>query len=923
MDGNGSAAGELVSRGRGHGLLATKLYVPALRSGLVARRRLDTQLDGTQGRGVVLVIAPAGYGKTVLLTDWVRRQSQPVAWLSLDVGDNDPARFWRHAIAALEDSVPGVVERVEPLLDSPVPGSFESLATGLINELVTNSAHGDTILVLDDYHLIDSADVHASLSFLMEHRPPGLRLMLAGRSDPPLGLARLRGRGELAEVRAADLRFTASEATEFLDHIAEGHGEPLPEAMVSALVARTEGWAVGLQLAGLSLRGQPDVEGFVLAFTGSHRHVLDYLTEEVLDRQSDEIRTFLLDTSVLERLSGSLCDAVTGRGDSQTLLQWIEHAGLFVTPLDEVRGWWRYHHLFADLMRARLEQDPDRSVRLHTSAAGWYKDRGLLDEAIHHALAAHDPIWAAHLIEEHFDMVFNFRGEEATIRRWLDALPKAVLRSRARLLLAEAQMASMRGDIATVELNLDAAEQAYETTREDEFEPTTGKAGSLLANVPAMIALQRSYLAQLRSDPEGTAEFASQANGHLGEGEEMPGLAIEGFFGVAAWLRGNLTEAERAFTSNRARWREAGQSTGAAWADYSLARLQRAQGRLDASDQTCRHALALTAEPGRRPMPATGPALVGLAEVAYLRNELDAALEHVSKGIALCRMFVHTPPLAAGLVTLGWVRQAYGDPDGAREAIWEAARLSPGPAGLFNPVPAEQARLILTQGDLAGTARWTESCGLDVDDEPDYPREPGHLVLARLLLAQRRPGPAVALLDRLHSAAVAQSRTASVIEIKTLRALGLDASGDETGAIVGLGEALVLACPQGNVRMFVDEGPPMADLLGRLVAAQRTQRAAAVVPLNCLVRLQRAFSPPTADSTSRDTAKPRLVEQLTRRELEVLEMLAAGRSNQTIAADLVVSLDTVKKHVSHVLGKLGATNRTEAVARARELDLIS
>ena len=342
-------------------LLATKLNVPGLRPDLVPRPRLAQRLDEGRGRGLVLVCAPAGYGKTVLLAEWVRRGRHPVAWLSLDAGDNDPARFWRHTVAALDRVRPGISERMGPLLGPPAPPSFEPLVTALINEVAGQpDADEALLLVLDDYHVISSQLVHASLGFLLEHRPPGLHLALTSRSDPPLALARLRARGQLTELRAAELRFTPGEAAALLQQVAAAPGgarldAPLPDAVAAALAARTEGWAAGLQLAGLSLRGQADVDGFVAAFTGSHRYVLDYLAEEVLERQPGRVREFLLETSVLERLSGELCDAVTGRPGSQALLEQVERAGLFVVPLDEVRGWWRYHHLFADLLRARLQ----------------------------------------------------------------------------------------------------------------------------------------------------------------------------------------------------------------------------------------------------------------------------------------------------------------------------------------------------------------------------------------------------------------------------------------------------------------------------------------------------------------------------------------------------------------------------------------
>ena len=918
-----AAAPAEMSAPRGDVLLATKLHMPAPRPGLVPRPRLRSQLDAGLGRGLVLVCAPAGYGKTVLLADWARCGQRPVAWLSLDAGDNDPARFWRHTVAALDRVCPGIGERVGPLLGPPTPLSFEGPVTALVNDLAARPGDGEVLLVLDDYHLIDSQTVHASVGFLLEHRPPGLRLVVASRSDPPLALARLRARGELAEVRAAELRLTAGEAAAMLRDAASAD---LPDAAVTALAARTEGWAAGLQLAGLSLRGQEDVAGFVAAFTGSNRYVLDFLAEEVLERQPGQVRAFLLETSVLERLSGELCDALTGRDGSQELLERVERAGLFLVPLDEVRGWWRYHHLFADLLRARLEaEQPGRVAQLHRNAGAWCEDHGLADDAIWHAVTAGEVTWAARLIEQYFDEVYNLCGEGATIQRWLSALPADLIRCRPRLLLAQARLAIASVRVEEVEALLDAAERAASPAAEDPFEPTVGRADSQLVNVPALIALCRSYLAQLRGDAEATAVFSSQALAESREGERLLDSVIRWNLAMAEWLRGRLADAERAFASGIAGWQAAGESTMAAWGGYELSQVQCAQGRLDAAVRTCRQALESTAQSGRPLLPTAGPAYVGLGEVAYQRNELDTALRHVTEGIVLCRQFVYTPPLAVGLVTLAWIRQASGDPSGALDAMGEAMQASPGPPGLFNPVPAQRARLLLAQGDLAEAARWAAGCGLSADDEPDYPREPGHLVLVRVLLAQGLPGQALALLDRLRTAAAAQDRAGGLIEVGALRALALAAGGDEAAAVTALAGALMLACPQGNVRVFADEGAPMAALLGRLIAAQRSGRAAAQVPLGCLARLQRAFdSGPTAPNPRSKAAAevPGIVEPLTGRELEVLQMLAAGRSNQAIAGELVVTLDTVKKHVTHVLGKLGAANRTEAVARARELNLL-
>ena len=906
-------------------LLATKLHVPRPRPDLVPRPRLAECLDEGLARGLMLVCAPAGYGKTVLLAGWARRGQQPVAWLSLDVGDNDPARFWRHGVAALDQVRPGLAERVGPLLGPPAPASYEGLVTALINELAAGPDANQALLVLDDYHLIDSEAVHESVGFLLEHRPPGLRLVLASRSDPPLALARLRARGQLAELRAAELRFTEDEAAALLQEIVAVPGVALPDAAVAALADRTEGWAAGLQLAGLSLRGQEDVTGFVAAFTGSHRYVLDFLAEEVLERQPGQVRAFLLETSVLERLSAPLCDAVIGHAGSQALLEQVEQAGLFVVPLDEVRGWWRYHHLFADLLRARLQaEQPGRVAQLHRNAAAWCEEHGLAEDAIWHAVAAGEMVWAARLIERHFNTVYMSRGEGATIQRWLSVLPADLVRSRPRLLLAQGLLAANNGRVEIVERSADAVERAPAGGADELFEPTAGRAASLLVNVAALIALCRSYVAYFRGDAEGMAAFGSRALAKLGEGESMLDLVIRWNLALAEWLRGRLAEAEHAFVAGIAGWRAVGQPTLTAYGGYQLAQVQRAQGRLDDAARTCQRALEITAPPGRAPLPAAGPAYVELAEVAYQRNELDVALQHVTEGITLCRQFLYTPPLAAGLATLAWIRQAAGDPAGALEAIGEAGQAEPGPAGLLNPVPVQRARLLLAQGNLAGAARWTLEYGLGPGDDPDYPREAGYLVLARVLLAQDQPGPALALLDRLHAAAAVQDRAGGVIQVGALRALALAASGDQATAVAALAGTLTLACPQGYVRVFADEGPPMAALLTRLIAAQRSGQAAAGVPLGYLARLLRAFGSEHAvpDTGQGTAAVPGIVEPLTSRELEVLGLLAAGRSNQAIAGQLVVTLDTVKKHVSHVLDKLGATNRTEAVARARELDLI-
>ncbi|HEY7146361.1 MAG TPA: hypothetical protein VH637_19130, partial [Streptosporangiaceae bacterium] len=512
-------------------LLATKLHVPRPQPGFVPRPRLVQALGDGLARGRVLVCAPAGFGKTALLADWAGGGGRPVAWLGLDSGDSDPARFWLYAVAALDRARPGLAGRMGPLPSR----SFGALATTLINELAADPGPDEVLLVLDDYHLVDSGPVHESMAFLLENLPPGLRVVVSGRADPPLPLARLRARGQLAELRAADLRFTPDEATALLG---EAAGPGLSDTAVAALVARTEGWAAGLQLAGLSLRGRADAAGFAAAFGGSHRFVLDYLADEVLDGQTGPVRAFLLETSVLERLSGELCDAITGRTGSQAMLHDIERAGLFLVPLDDVRGWWRYHHLFADLLRARLQaEQPGRAQALHRAAAAWSEEHDLADDAVRHALAAGDAAWAARLVERHVEERLG-RGEGATVRRWLSALPAESVRARSRLCLAQAYGAAQGFQLEALEALLDDAERAFAVSGDEPYKDPDGRAVSVLANVPAGIAFLRASLARLRGDAALAVGYNRQALAELREEDWLMYSFVRWNQAVTDWLGG-------------------------------------------------------------------------------------------------------------------------------------------------------------------------------------------------------------------------------------------------------------------------------------------------------------------------------------------------------------------------------------------------
>ena len=909
-------------------LLGTKLHLPRPRPGLVARPRLHQRLTEGMRRELVLVCTPAGFGKTTLLAEWVRAGERPVAWLSLDEADNDPARFWRHVAAALDPVRPGVAERVTALLGSP-PASFEGPVTALVNGLAELTE--EVVLVLDDYHMIQAPAVNASVGFLLEHLPLSLRLVLASRADPPLPLARLRARGQLAELRVADLRFTSQEAGELLGATV---GAELPEVAVAALGNRTEGWAAGLQLAALSLQGRSDIGEFVEGFSGSHRYVLDYLAQEVLDRQAAQLRTFLLESSVLERLCGPLCEAVTGRADSQQLLEQVERANLFLVPLDDVRGWWRYHHLFADLLRVRLQQQwPERVPVLHRAAAGWCERHGLVDDAIRHARAAGDLSWAARLVEQHFEAVLG-RREDATLRRWLELLPAEVVRARPRLCLLQAFWALIGSRVEAVERLLDDAERAVTDAGDEPYEPAVGRAASLVANIPAATARLRAGVAHLRGDAEQTIAFARRALAELDEGQWMLESVTRWQLVAAEWLRGRPAEAERGFLSaisSLALWRTTGQLTLVAWGYDHLGHAQRARGHLGAAQATYQQALeAVAGEPAQSVMPAAGIAHVGLAEVHYERDELDAGLEHATQGVALARQLGWTLPLVAGLTVLARIRQARGDPAAALEAAREAEQvhISEAVVGLLNPAPALRARLDLANGQVEAAARWVLQRGLAVQDEPSYPHERDYLVLTRVLLAQQAPERASELLEPWTALAAAQGRTESTIELLALQALAHADRGDEPTALTTLAEAFVLGAPEGYLRVFVDEGPPMAALFRQLLGGRHPQRQAAVdaVPHDYLARLAAAFEQagaPIFPAAKRGAVMvPGLVEALSARELEVLTLLATGKSNRAIAEELVVTLDTVKRHVTNLFNKLGVANRIQAVARARKLGLL-
>ena len=906
-------------------LLATKLTIPRTRPDRLARSRLLEGLNQGMARELTLVCTPAGFGKTTLLADWATSVSWPVAWLSLDEGDNDPARFWRYVVAALDRAGIGVGGRVLPLLTAPAVPSSQGLVTALINEL--QALPSEVVVVLDDYHVVESAPIHEGMAFLLRHLPPQLHLVVSSRSDPPLPLARLRARGQLAELRAADLRFTAEETAAFLQ---EAWGLDLSLEAVAALETRTEGWAVGLQLAALSLRERPDPDAFLGAFAGTHRYVLDYLSEDVLERQPDRVRAFLLETSVLERLSGPLCDAVTGGSDGQDMLEELERANLFLVPLDEQRRWYRYHHLFAELLRARLQRaEADRVPELHRRAASWCERHGVTDDAIRHALASGDALWAARLVEEHLGETLR-RGESAILARWLSLLPDDAIRSRPPLCLAQALLHYHSGHFESTERLLQHAERDVDHDQQPR-ELVVPTEGGMVAEIRAAIALLRAELAVDRGDAEGTAAFASAALAELAEQERGPRLLARWLLAIADCMRGRLADAEPALAKVLAEGRAAPEFYPLLSSCISLGLVQQTRGKLGAALRTYREGLRFAAQGGGFSAYHAGEAHLGIALVFYERNQLDDALRHAIEGVDLCRQVIELTELDRALVALAWIRQAMGQADAALEAMNEACRLYPRQdiVDLAYGAPSERARLLLAQGRIDEAVRWTQERGLAEDDEFSFQRQGEHLVLARVLLAQSAPERALGLLERLDALAESQRRTGSLIQIRTLRALALQAAGDHQGAVTLLAEALALAQPEGFIRVFADEGPPMAALLRSLIGARQRGRVAATPSpgREHLHRVVQAFEPIPRGRVGSSALTARgligLIEPLTDRELEVLRLLAAGRRNRDIAQELVVTLETVKKHTSHIFDKLGATNRTEAVAHARRLGLIT
>jgi LuxR family transcriptional regulator, maltose regulon positive regulatory protein len=938
-------------------VLATKLFVPPARANLVVRQRLFDRLQAGLRDKLTLISAPAGFGKTTLFSAWretAAGRELPVGWVSLDSADNDPLRFWSYVITALDTLAPGVGATALALLQSPQPPPIESVLTSVLNAFSAASAVPPAragALVLDDYHLITAPAIHATLAWLLEHLPPQLRLVIITRADPALPLARLRARGAVTEVHASDLRFTPDEAAAFLTEVM---GMALTAADLAALEARTEGWVAGLQLAALAMRDHQDPSGFIRSFGGSNRYIVDYLAAEVFASQPAHLRTFLLHTAILDRMCGSLCDAVLLGGDgdghpggqpraeggdpepqrsalgpgesySQLMLDQLERDNLFVVPLDDSRQWYRYHHLFADVLRHRLTSgvSAETVAGLHRRASVWYERKGLIAEAVQHALTAADDARVADLIEPH-GLRIIVGGQMQTVLGWLSTLPDALVRARPLLCTIHALALLFTNQQAAAESRIQDAERWIQSdTPADQARLIRGRAAAIRANI-----------ARYTGDLAGCVAFAQEVLRLLPESETVARtiavLHVARAFRVSGDVR---DDAERRAVAVIAPFQAANNLLGRLAAITNLARLQLLQGRLHTAAATYRQMAQIAARPDE-PLLLEGPAYyAGMGALLYEWNDLDAAERHLGQAMEQLagRLAVDAEDVALAYLALARLQHARGEHATAQltlETFTDLARRRGFVAHLIARGAAARAQLALAQGNLAAAVAWTDAGGAQRTLASNLPfaREAEHLALARVWIAQAGAWlpQALELLDRLLADAEAKARMGSVVDILIVRALAQWTQEAHADALATLERALALAAPEGSIRRFVDEGPPMAVML-------RASVARGVMPDYCM-RLLAAFPRAEGQELGTEETLPNrsalspgsssLIEALSARELEVLRLIASGKSNAEVARALVIAVSTVKTHTNSIFGKLQVTSRTQAIARARDLQLL-
>ncbi len=901
-------------------ILATKLFVPSPRPKAVPRPRLIERLNkGLHGK-LTLISAPAGFGKTTLVSEWLAAShTGAVAWLSLDEGDSDLARFLAYLVAALQTIAANLGAGVLSALHSPQPPPTGALLTALLNEIANIS--DDFILVLDDYHAIDATAVDQALAFLLEHLPSQMHLVITTREDPHLPLTRLRARAQMTELRATDLCFTPAEAAVFLNQVM---ALDLSAEEVAALEKRTEGWVAALQLAALSLQGRADVARFVKAFAGDNRYIVDYLVEEVLQRQPESVRSFLLQTSILNRLSGPLCNAVTGQNDGTALLDALERGNLFVVPLDDRRYWFRYHRLFADVLAAHvLQEQPAQVPILHQRASAWCADNGLPAAAIRHALAAQDFVRAAGLVELAWPAM-DGHFQSATWLGWVRAIPDELVRARPVLSLAYARALLNSGDLEAAEARLRDAERWMETLAAGSERPQAPVTKMIVVDVaqfrtlPASIATARAYQTLARGDVSGSVKYSQRALDLLPEEDHLRRGPAAALLALAHWANGDLEAAYQALAAAMVNFQKIGALHFAISGTYGLGDIRIAQGRLREAVKTYTQTLQLALAQGKPLLRGTADLYLGLSELYREQGDEDAAIHNL----------LHSEELGEQAGLSDWryrfcrvqarFKATQDDLAGALDLLDEAERrYRRSPVPDVRPLAAMKTRVWVAQGRLSEAQRWVQERGLSVDDALSYLREFEHITLARVLMteysrnhADRAIREAVHLLDRLQQAAEAGGRMGSVIEIALLQALAHQAQGELAPALVALQRALTLAEPEGYVRIFVDEGSPMAALL-------REAMKQGAAP-NYVRRLLAAFG----QAEGRTPTTQLLSEPLSERELEVLRLLGTELNGPEIARKLMVSLNTMRTHTKNIYTKLGVNNRQAAARRADELDLL-
>jgi LuxR family maltose regulon positive regulatory protein len=885
-------------------VLVTKLFIPAPRHAVVSRPRLIEMLNKGLQSNLTVLCAPAGFGKSTLLGTWATSIDRPMAWISLDTADSDPARFLTYLIAGLRTVAPSLGERLDLLQSSQSP-AIEAVLTWLLNEL--SSLPEPLILVLDDYHTIDAAAVDAAVAFLLEHLPPSLHVVISSRQDPSLPLARLRARGQLTELRAADLRFEPAEVAEYLT---SAMGLTLTEEDIAVLEHRTEGWIAGLQLAALSLREHADASEFIKGFAGDHRYIADYLVGEVLNHQPDHVRSFLLRTAVLDRLSGPLCDAVTSQEDGGTRLEALDRGNFFVVPLDDRRQWYHYHHLFAEVLRAYLtEERPDEVQTLHRRASEWYEHNSLPADAIRHALAAHDFGHVADLVESTAQELRR-RRQEPTLLTWLRALPDDVFGNRPLLNASYAGVLLASGLLEEVEPRLSAAEKwlepdapVHEMVMIDE---------QAFRRLPGAIAVWRAALCLMRGDPAGTATHARQALALCSDDDHLTRGSAAALLGLTSWGRGELDEAFAGYTECVEQLRKDGSIADIVACSITLADIRIAQGRLRDAMQIYQNGLHLATPPGGPVLRGAADMHVGMSGLHREQGDLDAARQHLARAEELGDSLGLPQNPYRSRVAKALLQQLAGDLDGAIELLGEAERVydsdfSPN----VRPVAPMRVRVLLARGKLDDALRWARDLGLSIEDELSYLRESEHVTFARLLLAQGHTRDALDLLERLRQAAEDGGRTGTLLEILVLKALGHRQGGDTQQALASLGRALQLAEPEGYVRLFVDAGAGVTELLR--AAAQQGIAASYVRRLLAVARTPGDEAPARRDG----------IDPLSERELAVLRLLRTDLSGPEIARELVVSLHTVRSHTQSIYTKLGVNTRRAAVRQAGVLHLLA